>query len=87
MISRATQPESRLESNLAAKVMILLKEIAAGKAQLGKLLGHQTVFSDLHRQVKRLMVHEYIEMTLPEVPNSRLQKYKLTNLRRSQFEV
>ena len=70
--------ESRLESNLAAKVMILLGEDEAGKAQLAKLLGHKSVSGELHKQIKRLLILEMIEMTLPDKPNSRLQKYRLT---------
>ena len=70
--------ESRLELNLAAKVMILLGEDEAGKAQLAKLLGHKSVSGELHKQIKRLLILEMIEMTLPDKPNSRLQKYRLT---------
>ena len=72
--------ESRLESNLAAKVMLLLAEAEAGKAQLAAQLGHQTVSGELHKQIKRLLGLEFIEMTLPHKPNSRLQKYRLTAL-------
>jgi ATP-dependent DNA helicase RecG len=36
------------------------------------------VSGELHKQIKRLLVQELIEMTLPEKPNSRLQKYRLT---------
>ena len=70
--------ESRLESKLAARVMGLLAEAEAGKAQMARSLGHQTVSGELHKQVKRLQEQHLIEMTLPNKPNSRLQKYRLT---------
>lgn len=70
--------ESRLESNLAAKVMIFLGKAEAGKANLAKLLGHKSVTGELHKQIKRLLTLELIEMTLPDKPNSRLQRYRLT---------
>ena len=72
------QLESRLESILAAKVLLMLREDEAGKAQLAKLLGHKTVSGELHKQIKRLQTLEMIELTLPDKPNSRLQKYRLT---------
>ncbi len=58
--------------------MILLGKAEAGKATLAKLLGHQSVSGELHKQIKRLLTLEMIEMTLPDKPNSRLQKYRLT---------
>lgn len=74
----AARLESRLKSALAARVMLLLAEAEAGKAQLAQSLGHQTVSGELHKQAKRLMAQGLIEMTLPHKPNSRLQKYRLT---------
>lgn len=70
--------ESLLESNLAARVIILLGTAETGKAQLAVLLGHKSVSGELHKQIKRLLTLEFIEMTLPDKPNSRLQKYRLT---------
>jgi len=32
----------------------------------------------LHKQIKRLVAKALIEMTMPDKPNSRLQKYRLT---------
>lgn len=56
----------------------MLREGEAGKAQLAKLLGHKAVSGELHKQVKRLQTLEMIELTLPDKPNSRLQKCRLT---------
>lgn len=74
--------ESRLESNLSDRVLAFLLKEESGKANLARLLGHRTVSGELHKQIHRLMDLTYVEMTIPEKPNSRLQKYRLTKLGR-----
>jgi len=70
--------ESRLESQLATKIILLFEKETSGKAQLAKELGHASVSGELHKQIRNLLQRELIEMTIPEKPNSRLQKYQLT---------
>ena len=70
--------ESRLESALAAKVLLLLRNSEMGKAGMASGLGHKTVSGELHKQVKRLLGLDLIAMTIPDKPNSRLQRYRLT---------
>lgn len=74
------QLESRLESALAAKVMLLLQDKTLSKSELAHLLGHKTVSGELNKQVKALLNHSFIEMTIPDKPSSRLQKYRLSTL-------
>ena len=77
-----SQPESRLESRLgsalAARILLLLARQQMGKATLAAALGHKTVSGELNKQVRRLVELNYLAMSIPEKPQSRLQKYRLT---------
>jgi ATP-dependent DNA helicase RecG len=70
--------ESRLESKLAAEVVLQLGGQASGKAELAKALGHVAVSGELHKQIRRFIDLNLIEMTIPDKPQSRLQRYRLT---------
>lgn len=76
---RESRRESRLESALAGKLLIILKDRVLGRAALTASLGHTRVSGELHKQIKRLKTAGLIEMTMPQKPNSRLQKYRITD--------
>ena len=59
--------------------MLLLIELTElGKQELARHLGHQSVSGELHKQIRRLLDAGLLAMTRPKTPNSRLQKYRLT---------
>jgi ATP-dependent DNA helicase RecG len=76
----SAQVDQRLESSLAAKVIIKLQKEEAGKFALAQYLGHKSVSGELKNQIRLLLDLNLIEMTLPDKPTSRLQKYRLTRI-------
>ena len=73
-----SMPESRLESELVIRILKSLAEQPLGKADIAEAVGHKGVSGQLNKRVKQLQEQGLIEMTRPEKPNSRLQKYRLT---------
>ena len=57
------------------------------KMEIARAVGHQTVSGELKKQILWLLAHHLIERTIPEKPNSRLQKYRLTAEGRALLET
>jgi ATP-dependent DNA helicase RecG len=55
--------------------------------EIARTVGHQTVSGELKKQILWLLAHHLIERTIPEKPNSRLQKYRLTAEGRALLET
>ena len=72
-----SQPESQPES-LDRRVLALLKTQALSKAEISTHLGQKEVSGQLNKVIRSLIAQGLIEYTLPDKPNSRLQKYRLT---------
>jgi ATP-dependent DNA helicase RecG len=59
-------------------VLSLLGKSPAGKAELARGLGQKNVSGQLNKVIRGLLNEELIEQTIPEKPQSRFQKYRLT---------
>ncbi len=75
--SLAPQPESQPES-LETRVLRLLEDEPKSKAELSRGLGQREISGQLNKVVRKLLADRMIEYTIPEKPQSRHQKYRLT---------
>ena len=77
--STTTQVEAQVElSETDKKIISLLDTQTLGQSQIMALLGYTTRTGNFKRALERLSALALIEMTIPDKPNSRLQKYRLT---------
>ena len=70
--------ESGTESEMASKVLSILTAGPMGKAEIARKLGKSKPNRYLNELVAHLVQQVYVQYTLPEKPNSRMQKYRLT---------
>ncbi len=80
-----SQPESRLEwrqgsqlESLRDRVTKLLQKGPLSKSEISKQLGQKQISGQLKKILRELIEEEVLSFTLPDKPNSRLQKYRLT---------
>jgi ATP-dependent DNA helicase RecG len=79
-----SQLESRLESrpeSVRDKVLLLLSIGPSSKSELASKLGQKRPSGQLHKVINELFDEGLIAYTVPEKPNSRLQKYRLAKKR------
>ncbi len=69
--------ESGLESETSRNILLALAAGPLGRSGIAEKLGHERVSGAINRAIKELLAKGLIEYTLPEKPNSRLQKYRL----------
>ncbi len=70
--------ESGLESETSKGVLSALLRQPLQRAEVARALGHEGVSGAINRSIKELLGKQLIEYTIPDKPNSRLQKYRLT---------
>lgn len=73
-----SKKESGVESGMAIHIISLLKEEPLSKSEIAKRLGKSRPTRYLNDLMARLLHAGYVKYTIPEKPNSRLQKYRLT---------
>ena len=68
--------ESLAEGSLAASVLQALARGPLSKSEIAQALGRDSVSGALNRTIRQLLDRDEIGYTLPDTPNSRLQKYR-----------
>jgi ATP-dependent DNA helicase RecG len=71
-------PEWRPAST-EGRILGLLLGGTLSKSELANRLGHKNISGALKRGVQTLFKKGYVELTIPEKPNSRLQRYRITD--------
>jgi len=56
--------------------MLAIAQLPLGRAEIAQALGHKSVSGAAKQAIADLMEAGLVEYTLPEKPNSRLQKYR-----------
>lgn len=82
-----TQTRPGVESNMLIAVLRLLNAQAASKQAIALGLGKSKPSRYLNDLIKKMLAQGLMAYTLPEKPNSRLQKYRLTELGRQRSEA
>jgi len=72
-----SQPESRPEL-MTARILASLEDGPLSKSEISNRLGQKTVSGHLNKVMRLLLADKLVEYIIPEKPNSRLQKYRLT---------
>jgi ATP-dependent DNA helicase RecG len=71
------EPESETLA-ISDKIIKILQFSHYAKAEISNQLGQKKISGPLNAIIRRLLDEGYIERTIPDKPNSRLQKYRLT---------
>ena len=80
-LRQESRQESRQKSRakgIEQRILSILRHTPRSRSEISNGLGHKSVSGRLNEAIRLLMDDKPIEYTIPEKPNSRLQKYRLT---------
>ena len=79
-VKTALGVESGVESKMAMQIINHLQQLPRSKAEIAKMLGKHKPTRYLNELIKKQLEIGLLEYTIPDKPQSRLQKYRLTEL-------
>ncbi len=82
VVTPVARPSESLVDEVQRKVLLVLHENPLSTAELSAVVGISQPKNLRRRYLRLLLDMELIEYTIPQKPNSRLQKYRLTLTRR-----
>lgn len=72
-----TGVESGVETDMSTRIIALLEKESLAKSEIAKRLGKAKPSRYLNDLMRKLLQTGQVAYTIPDKPNSRLQKYKL----------
>ena len=73
------QVEEQVEAQVSRRILSACAEKPISSAEIAAALGHKQLSGNLRKALPELRKAGFLEYTIPNKPNSRLQKYRLTD--------